>query len=1271
MKRTHTQGLILGLALAGLARGADGGAPESYAGTVVDDQGRPVAGATVDGYSYQSAEGFGYRDREPELTQRTVTDSNGAFAVFSAPGATLVVVKKAGLATAWKTWSARLGDSTDPVVLTAPTALAGVVVDENKQPVAGAEVWVAEAIIGNEYGRAEQENQLFGKPARGCFSAWTAADGRFRIENFPADAHASLAVRLAGKAQRLVGDGFVRLLENQSGEEDIELMVGPAGAVEGKVVVAETGQPLAGVKVKLEPTTSGLYNSEFRETIESGGDGVFHIPDVQPGTYSVMASIPGRPVPDWVVLPENIQVTVVAGETAHDVAVNATQGALAQVSVVMTNEARLLADVAVSSGRSTAYTGINGMAMLRVPAGKNFFFARQDWWSQNRAAELEAGHVNYVWIELIPPPTITGTVRDSSGAPAAGVLVSFLPGEYPDAPDYEEVTTDQNGRYEIILKLSREVLGWDGPINPTNSLLARDLERNLAAIQEFEKIPANLDLDLRPGITLSGSVKDTEGAPVTNASVNLSFLSGNIVAPLLSRPAELNALGSFAFPALPQGRQYFLQQVTTKGYGTAYGEVKAGDAKTNHYEFPTFVLKRADRKLAGQVVGQDGKPVVGATVSFSGQGQRQRPSTKSGSNGRFVFDGVCEGPVTVSANYQSGAGDISANRPVNISGNAPAEGGDTNVVLRLGINLVVYGQNPRPLRRIIGTVRDPSGAPAGGVALLLWPIQGGQQIIGQTDSAGRYEFNWQERGAGDAGYSLMARDAERGLVALQPVAGKTTNLDLSLQEGLTLSTQVRDNDGQAVISAAASATLWGPPIPNSGGRAGRTLAPAKSDEQGRVRLTGLPQGQKYTVRLEAPGHTFASLEVEAEDTKTNLLELPPFVLAVVDREVAGLVLGVDGKPAAGIELTIFSPGMMAKNTTTDPDGHFVFNGVSRGPVNVSLPLVNTSYTGSAQTQGGDTNLVIQLRANPNRIMPGVAVTTSGTVFDDAGAPDAGVFLSAMPMSLNTSIQSDAGGHYQLHWLTRPTSVNSPDKSSLLGRDFEHNLAVIADMDTTTTNLDLHLKPGLLLSGAVQDTDGKPVTNAILQLIPYPPPNLRTSTLNRLPPTNASAQGWFAISALPQGPPYLVTVTAAGYGSNAIPVPANQTQTNQLQLPAIVLKPANRQLAGQVIGLDGKPCWGAQMTISGEGQPVGAPVRTDSNGQFVIKQVCEGSLDVRALLPASASNPRYGYVAGFLQAHGGDTNIVVKLGLSNGIPMVVPGGAAPTPANRPLPAPLQP
>jgi protocatechuate 3,4-dioxygenase beta subunit len=1238
MKTFQHSVLIVALALAAPARAADGGPPDYYTATVVDDQGRPVAGATVDCYYYQARQSFGYSGVEVELTQRTVTDSNGAFAVLSAPGATLAVVKKAGLATAWKTWFSLLENSSEPVVLSAPAALAGTVLDEDNHPVAGAEVWVADAIIGNEYGLAEQANILFGRPARECFSARTGADGRFRIANFPADGHAGLAVKTAGKALRPPDSQFVPAREHRSGEADIQLRVGPAGAVEGKVTVAETGQPLEGVRIKLEPAKPSLYNSEYRETIASGEDGSFRIPDVLPGIYNVRAVIPGQPVPDWVVLPENAQVTVTAGGTARDVAIHATKGALVEVTVVSTNDFMPLAGVPVSSDGPTVYTGINGMALFRVPAGEAFFSARKDWRSQMRTADIQDGRNTNVWIELIPPPTITGIVRDPAGAPVAGALVSFHPGQYPDAPDYSEVTTDKNGRYEIILKLSRETSFWSGPISETNGVVARDLERNLVAIQEFEKIPATLDLNLQPGITLSGSVQDTNGAPVANATVDLRFSLGGTMPSWTPHPAKVNARGLFSFPAMPQGRVYYILEVTAKGYGSSGGRAQAADTKTNHYEFPAFVLKRADRKLAGQVLGQDGKPVAGATVNLSGAGQPQfflyRQDGTTDSQGHFAFDALCEGLVTVSA------------RANNVQGNAPAQGGDTNVVIRLGVTLVSYGQNSSPPLKITGTVRDPSGVPAAGVMMSLFPVQG-RVIDSQTDSAGRYEFNWQEFGAGGQTNWLLARDLKGGFAAIHQVDRSTTNLDLTLQEGLTISTKVQDSSGQPMTNATAIVTVWAET--NRG--CGLNPQPMIRNDDGVFLLNALPQGIKYSFRVESPGYSFANQQAEAEDTKTNLLEMPPSILGRTNLTVAGQVLGVGGNPAPYAQVELIGRWLYRiPSTNTDESGHFVFEGLGPGPLIVMVGRIISNpaapgISGSANVQAGDTNVIVQLQLTTNTSAPSVAVTTSGTVFDPSGTPAPGVNLLVEPtFGAAKPTQSDANGNYTIHWETMgPRGQAWNAKSLLLGSDREHNWFASADLSPAKTDSDLHLKPAVILSGAVRDTAGKSVTNATVQMFLFPGESQYVWT--RPPTTNTDAQGLFAVGALPPGWRYELRVAAAGYGTNNLSLPAGATRTNRLELPPIVLKAANRQLAGQVIGPDGKPCWGARVSLSGEGQPADAIGSTDSKGNFIIKAVCEGPVKVQALLAAGQAP----MIVGEVRASGGDTNIVVKLGATNGIP----------------------
>lgn len=125
----------------------------------------------------------------------------------------------------------------------------------------------------------------------------------------------------------------------------------------------------------------------------------------------------------------------------------------------------------------------------------------------------------------VAAPRITGLVRDLSGNPAAGVAIAFYPGSYLGTHAYPETKTDATGHYALVLRLEALTEFW-GPVNPTNSIMARDFKRNLAAILEFTGTPTNIDLNLRPGITLSGAVKDPQGRPITNASVEPRFLSG-------------------------------------------------------------------------------------------------------------------------------------------------------------------------------------------------------------------------------------------------------------------------------------------------------------------------------------------------------------------------------------------------------------------------------------------------------------------------------------------------------------------------------------------------------------------------------------------------------------------------------------------------------------------------------------------------------------------------------------------------------------------------
>jgi hypothetical protein len=405
---------------------------------------------------------------------------------------------------------------------------------------------------------------------------------------------------------------------------------------------------------------------------------------------------------------EKVTVTVETGQTTRDVQVSATRGGFLEVTVVGKNDRQPLAEVSINAYKEAYQTGAgsgtNGTALLRLPPGEYQVSAyRQNSRSEATPATVATGQTNRIEIELNPPPKITGVVRDPSGKAMPGLTLSVSPNW---GRSEGEVKTDANGRYEMA---------WDpqrfGGSMQTPCLVARDIGRNLAAAQDIETGTTTLDLRLETGLVVAGRVEDVNSKPLSNATVRLFLWSGNSGSQFDEKPIKADARGRFEITALPPGRKYSLD-ATAKGYGSANQSIQE-DAETNRIELAPCVLKVADRKLVGEVVDADDKPVARANVYMYGQGQ-PNGSVRTDDKGRFKFDEVCEGSVQLSAN---------ARGPY---GSARAEAGDTNVVVRLGVNQSSSSQaaprrpslKGKPLPDLAAMDLNSDAAPAGKPVLL-------------------------------------------------------------------------------------------------------------------------------------------------------------------------------------------------------------------------------------------------------------------------------------------------------------------------------------------------------------------------------------------------------------------------------------------------------------------------------------------------------------------------------------------------------------------------
>jgi protocatechuate 3,4-dioxygenase beta subunit len=275
---------------------------------------------------------------------------------------------------------------------------------------------------------------------------------------------------------------------------------------------------------------------------------------------------------------------------------------------------------------------------------------------------------------LPPPPKIAGTVRDPSGAPVPNFTLRVFPAS-SSFYARSEAKTDSNGRYEI---------GWNPALHRSSiskpSLLGRDLERNLAVAEEIEDGASTHDIRLEPGLSVSGRVQDAKGVPLSNAVVTVYLWSGRFGSEFEDKPIRSDSQGRFQLSALPPGRHYGIE-VSLHGYGRGNHDIQP-NVETNHIELEPFVLKVVDQKIAGRVVDADDKPVARAYVNLQGQDQPYA-SLSTDAQGRFSFD-ACEGQARLYARHPLSES----------SGNVNAEGGDTNVCIRLGAN---QRPSPRPV----------------------------------------------------------------------------------------------------------------------------------------------------------------------------------------------------------------------------------------------------------------------------------------------------------------------------------------------------------------------------------------------------------------------------------------------------------------------------------------------------------------------------------------------------------------------------------------------
>jgi hypothetical protein len=516
-----------------------------------------------------------------------------------------------------------------------------------------------------------------------------------------------------------------------------------------------------------------------------------------------------------------------------------------------------------------------------------------------------------------------------------------------------------------------------------------------------------------------------------------------------------------------------------------------------------------------------------------------------------------------------------------------------------------------PVRAVRGRVlRGAEGeVPVPGAAVEVFPATGGSCVAFlpplaavATEPDGTFSFE------GVPVTGLRLRAAAPGCASAVVLAkSEDSEVVVRLLPGTFLAGRVFDADTKAALPGARVSV---------GDAAGAVCGP-----EGAFRIEGAPRG-RVLVAASAPGYA----------RRSDGLDLPEWgrtghdILLRAGGSVAGVVLGVDGKPAPGAVVRplavlkvpvageVVAP-VDAEAAISGADGVFLVEGL---PAKTALRLV--ASTSDALSEPVDVAALAKGEARTGveiRLAPGAAFAVE--VRDGAGAPIAGVSVTAAD-------PDEGGGRFGMLNVRVPTAT-APGVTGADGRalvrpvvpgpktvrarkdDWRNASAPAVAVAGQEIPVSLVLEPGASVSGRVQDPDGAPIAGAEVSAMSFAAGDASSET------RTTAEDGTFRIGGLP-GRASTVRAGKRGYVSTS----ANNVQPGTTDV-VLTLAPGGT-IVGTVTEPDGKPSPRFRAMAKPEGRPGANPMdwqrfASESagtefhDGRFRIEGVEPGSWTVEA------------------------------------------------------------
>lgn len=696
---------------------------------------------------------LGREGRFSEPLDQTVTDGSGRFTFQG------VLPGSYALSTSHPSWA---GEGVEVTVfgndsierriqLRRAATVRGRASDERGEPVAAASITSSEDSPSPNFRR-----MLLGVTGRSA--ARTAPDGRFVLFGIEPEK----AVRLNAAHSRFPSVRTDRL-ELEPGEVKSTTILFPRGVSLSGVVTNTSGDPISGARLRANRTERGRLGAQVMIRAMQGSDepaltdarGRFDL-KVEEGSWDLTADADGFAaarlnaiqVDDSI---EPIEVVLEEGVAVQGRVVRSGVG-IADVMINVLSRDRI---------REPINTGPDGSFLVEdLPRGSVTLIAVKPDELIQEMRSVTAPDPGLM-IEIPPGGTVRGHVLDATtnepvpdfqAGPSPERRIR-MPGSLQSFHSEEGVFVIENvppGRHELIVQAP----GY--------------LEETLRGIEIKEgEVVDDIQVELKRGIRVTGTVRDSDGRPISGVSVSLESDEQNPLAqimPAFLSDSTTDSSGRYTIPSAPPGETTIVfaheNYVATRKSVDFKGEELTVDA-----------ILSSGRTVSGVVVTEAGAPVSGAMVRVSSAAQSsRRNAAETDATGRFTLDGLADGRYGFVATHQRYANaeqrdvDITSGQPVRL---VMTEGG-TIVGRVLGVEPKLYAEIS-VLASGGGTMTTSSVSPDG--TFRLDAIKPGNASV-------------------SARMTQMFNNRTTDAVLVEVVAGSQSNVDLVFETGSRVSGRV-------------------------------------------------------------------------------------------------------------------------------------------------------------------------------------------------------------------------------------------------------------------------------------------------------------------------------------------------------------------------------------------------------------------------------------------------------------------------------------------------